>query len=392
MPHTTTVLGELLHLLPRTQFQAFVGQHHGDRYVKHFTCWNQLAVLIYAQLSRKISLREIETGLACWDSKLYHLGITAVKRNTLAHAMKKRNYHIFESLFYALVSQCRIFTPEDLHLDIDNPLYALDATVINVCLSLFPWAKFRKQKGAFKIHTLFSVTDQMPTFLVVTHGKVSDIRAAKEHAGLSALPKGSILTVDRGYVDYGFLHDVKEAEVTFVVRLKKNAQIVRLREHAPAMGEGILKDERIAFVLPDAVEDYPEDLRLVTYRDVEHDVVYEFLTNNTEFSAKTIADIYRHRWHVELFFKWIKQHLKIRTFLGTSKNAVLTQVWVAMICYLLLLWIKRQTRFPGSLTELTWMVSEVLLRDIPLLNILHLTEKTLPKAISSASPTQFSLL
>lgn len=392
MPHATTVLGELLHLLPRAQFQTFVGQHHGDRYVKHFTCWNQLAVLIYAQLSGKTSLREIETGLGCWDSRLYHLGITAVKRNTLAHANKKRSHRIFQGLFYALVTQCKVFTPEDLKLDIDNPLYALDATVINVCLSLFPWAKFRTQKGAFKMHTLFSVTDQMPTFLVVTDGKVSDIRAAKEHAGLHTLPKGSILTVDRAYVDYGFLHDVQEAEVTFVVRLKKNAQIVRLGAHAPVTDDGVLKDERIAFVLPNAIEDYPEDLRLVTYRDGEHDIVYEFLTNNTEFSAKTIADIYRHRWHIELFFKWVKQHLKIKTFLGTSKNAVMTQVWVAMVCYLLLLWIKRQTRFQGSLTELTWMVSEVLLRDIPLLNILHLTPKTLPKAVSQASPPQPCLL
>ncbi len=392
MAYGTTVLGELLHLLPRDQFQAFVGQHGGDRYVKHFTCWNQLTVLMYAQLSGKTSLREIETGWACWDSRLYHLGLTAVKRNTLAHANRVRSYEIFESLFYALVRRCKAFAPEALTLDIACPLYALDATVINVCLSLFPWAKFRKQKGAFKIHTLFSVTNQIPTFLVITHGKVSDIRAAKENAGLHALPKGSILTVDRGYVDYAFLHNLLREQITFVVRLKKNAQIVRLGEHAPPTEEGVLKDERIAFVLPDAIAAYPEDLRLVTYRDEEHDIVYEFLTNSFEFSAKTIADIYRHRWHIELFFKWIKQHLKIKTFLGTTKNAVMTQVWIAMICYLLLFWVKRQTRFQGSLTELTWMVSEVLLFDVPLLNILRMPPESLPKAIKADQPTQLSFL
>jgi len=273
-------LGGIAAPASRDQFQAFVGQHGGDRYVKHFTCWNQLTVLMYAQLSGKTSLREIKVGWACWDSRLYHLGLTAVKRNTLAHANRVRSHEIFESLFCVLMRRCKAFAPEELELDIDCPLYALDATVINVCLSLFPWAKFRKQKGAFKIHTLFSVTDQIPTFLVITHGKVSDIRAAKANAGLHVLPKGSILTVDRGYVDYTFLHDLLQAQTTFVVRLKKNAQIVRLGAHAPPTGEGVLRDERIAFVLPDAIAAYPEDLRLVTFHDDEHDIIYEFLTNN----------------------------------------------------------------------------------------------------------------
>ena len=208
---------------------------------------------------------------------------------------------------------------------------------------------------------------------------------------LGKLAFGSILTFDLGYTDYAFFHSIKEAKQTFVTRLKSDAHILAL-ESFPVTEKGVLKDQRIGFVLDEALKDYPEDLRLVTYYDEVHDKTYRFITNNFTFSAKTIADIYKARWQIELFFKWIKQHLKIKTFLGTSKNAVLTQIWVAMIYYLLLAWIKFQTKFKGSLLDLTWIIKEMLLRHVSLIDLLNLTPKTLPMATAREAPLQPSFL
>jgi len=395
MAHSTTVLGQLLQLLPRTRFQAFVGQHTGDRYVKHFSCWNQLTVLLYAQLAEKESLREIETSMRLRDSTLYHLGMTNISRNTLAHANERRSYHIFEKTFYALLEQCKIFSPGVKDLDIPHELYALDATVVSVCFQLMPWAKYRKKKGAFKIHTLYNVGEELPTFLVATHGKVADVKAAQKHAGLFDIPEDSILTMDRAYNSYQLFRDITDRKCFFVVRKKKDAQIVRLgtmdiaKENADA---GVLTDERVGFVLEKAMKVYPEDLRLVTYHDKEQDKTYEFLTNNFTLSPKTIADCYKHRWAIEVFFKWIKQHLVIKTFLGTSENAVQIQVWIAMTAYLLIWWVKHQTKFEGSMTQLTWMLKDILLTDMSLLNILRLDEKTLRDTVEGQESEQMALI
>lgn len=395
MAYDITVLGQLLQLLPRAHFEAFTRQHNGNRYVKHFTCWNQLAVLLFAQLGEKKSLREIETTMRLRDSTFYHLGITNVSRDTLAKANQNRSYKIFEDTFYALLQQCRLFSPGSEELDIPHELYALDATVIRVCYQLCPWAKYKKQKGAFKIHTLLSISDALPAFLVVTPGKTADVKAAKKHAGLHTMPEGSILTMDRAYNDYKLFRDITDAKCFFVVRRKKNAQTLSLESLAVSDEDGkagVLKDERISFILPKAVAIYPDDLRLVTYRDEGHDVVYEFLTNNFSLSAKTIADIYRHRWAIELFFKWIKQNLVIKTFLGTSENAVQIQVWVAMITYLLVWWVKHQTHFEGSMTTLTWMLQDVLLEDLSLFNILRLDRESLCVVAKRSKQAQMSLL
>ena len=395
MAYTTTVLGQLLQLLPRTQFQAFTRQHNGDKYVKHFSCWNQLTVLLYAQLAEKESLREIEVSMRIQDSIRYHLGIKNVSRDTLAKANQNRSYQIFEQTFYALLKQCKLFSPGSKELDIPHELYALDATVVSVCFKLMPWAKYRKKKGAFKIHTLYNIGDELPTFLVVTHGKVADVKAAQKYEGLSEIPEDSILTMDRAYNDYTLFRDITDRKCFFVVRKKKDAQIVRLEEIVASDEDtkaGVLKDERVGFVLEKAMEVYPEDLRLVTYHDKEQDKTYEFLTNNFDLSPKTIADCYRHRWAIEVFFKWIKQHLVIKTFLGTSENAVQIQVWVAMIAYLLVWWVKHQTRFEGSMTQLTWMLKDTLLTDLSLLNILNLDEKTLRDTVKSQKSAQMTLI
>lgn len=391
---TTTVLGQLLDVLPRDTFEILTRQHLGDRRVRKLSCWQQFTILLYAQITEKDSLRDIETGLLIQHRSWYHLGIETVARSTLAEANGKRSAKIFESLFYAFLQECLHFSTDTTKtFSFENPLYAIDSSTIRLCLALFPWAKFRKKKGAIKLHVLLNVRSQIPELITISTGKKADIKAAWE-IDLTLLPDGSILVMDRGYVDYAFLYKIHLAKKTFVVRLKENAQIVRLGQNTISNEEqmaGVLKDECIAFVLPNAIEHYPKELRLVTYHEAEHDVTYEFLTNNTELSAKTIADIYKSRWEVELFFKWIKQHLKIKTFLGTSENAVMIQIWVAMTYYLLLAWLKHQTHFRGTLLDLSRMIKEVPLERISLINLLNLTPQNVSQLAKRKDSVQSSL-
>lgn len=389
MQNHTTVLNQLQHLLPLNEFQGFVNLQKTDKYTKKLSCKNQLTILLYAQATGKNSLHEIETALRIQDSTWHHLGLGTVARSTLADANEKRPYGIYESLFYELLKKCKGFSFGTASFSFENDLYAMDATTINLCLSLFPWAHFRAEKEAIKLHTLFNVRSQIPELIHVTDGKGADITMTRK-IDLRKLAFGSIITFDRGYNDYAFLYSIHKAKHTFVARLKDDAHILPLKSFV-VTEKGVLKDERIGFVLEEALEDYPEDLRLVTYHDEIHNKTYRFLTNNFEFSAKTIADIYKARWQIELFFKWIKQHLKIKTFLGTSKNAVLTQIWVAMIYYLLLAWIKFQTIFKGSLLDLTWIIKEMLLRNISIINLLNLSPKTAALIAARASPSQFAL-
>jgi hypothetical protein len=389
MAETTTVLNQLHHLLPLIEFESFVRQHNADRYVKKMTCKNQLSILLYAQATGKDSLRDIEAGLSMWDSTWYHLGLQTTARSTLARANEKRPYAIYESLFYELLKKCMKFSSGTASFSFENNLYAIDSTTIDVCLSLFPWARFQKEKGAIKMHTLFNVRSQIPECIIVTDGKVGDITAARRF-DLSKYPKGSIFVFDRGYTDYAFLWKIKRAGHHFVIRLKKKANIMRL-PHCCPLEKGVIGDERIAFVTDEAEKDYPNDLRLVTYLDEKHNQLYEFITDMFDCAASVVAAVYKSRWQIELFFKWIKQHLKIKTFLGTSKNAVLSQIWIAMIYYLLLAWLKFQTNFKGSLLDLTRIIQEVLMRNISIINLLNLTPKTLPKILARASPPQIGL-
>jgi hypothetical protein len=386
---TTTVLQQLLHLLPRHDFQSFVGQHKADKYTKKLSCWSQLTVLLYAQATEKDSLREIETGLQVQSGRWYHLGLKTCARSTLSRANEKRPWRIYESLFYKMLERCSSLGSGTASFSFQNDLFAIDSTTVDLCLSLFPWARFRKEKGAIKLHTLFNIRSQIPELILITDGKVSDIGAIRD-IDLSVYPQGSIFVFDRGYNDYAFLWKIKQAGHHFVIRLKRRAHIVHLGQHKKVLSKGVLKDEKVAFILKEAQEDYPADLRLVTFHDDEHGVTYEFLTDHFQFSAVNIAQIYKRRWDIELFFKWIKQHLKIKTFLGTSKNAVLTQIWIAMIYYLILAWIKHQTSFKGSLHTLTVMLRELILQPVQIIEILHLTVKNLSKALQQGNP-QLSL-
>ena len=384
--HTTTIFNQLLDFVPKDKFNRFVGQHTADRYVKSLTTWNQFVALLYAQATGKDSLREIETGFSAHQNLWYHLGVQSVARSTLSDANGRRDWRIFRDLFGEILGRCRDVTPQRNKFAFDNPLYALDATTISLCLSVFDWAKYRTTKGALKLHTLLNVRTAIPEIVVVTEGKTADIAAGKR-LDLSMLEKRSILVFDRGYIDYGWWHELKKNELFFVSRAKSNTMITVLGVHAPAdTTKGILKDQRVFIGEHYGYETYPEAVRMVVYHDTETDETYTYLTNNFKLSALDIARIYKQRWQVELFFKWIKQNLKIKTFLGTSKNAVLTQIWVAMIYYLLLAYIKFQTKYSQSLLELTRIVRETLLIRRHLIDVLSLTTRTIARLTMRDGP------
>lgn len=375
MAHYTTIMNELLNLIPRHRFETVVNNLSGNRYVKRFDCWNQLTVLLYAQASGKDSLRDIEQGFQVNSERLYHFGLPAIKRSTLADANKTRNYRMFESLFYRLLERCKDVTPKH-KFKFKNPLYTLDATVIDLCLAAFPWAKFRTTKGALKLHYQFDHAGSIPNFLVVTDAKHHEVRVAQKNF---ALISDSIYCFDKGYLDFGWFRRIKETKSSFVTRAKDNLNYEVIGQHNEPNKKGVLSDEIIALSGYYQSREYPEKLRLIRYYDKETEKMLTFLTNNFNLCGLTIAQIYKARWQIEIFFKWIKQNLKIKTFLGTSKNAVLTQIWVAMCYYLILAYIKYQTKYKYSLFYLHRVIRETLLSRFTLIDLLHASEKILPK-------------
>lgn len=386
--HSTTVLHQLLCLLPEQQFQMFVRQHEADKYVKRFTCFNQLTALLYAQISGRTNLRSIESDLRVLDSTWAELGLKSVARSTIAYANENRPAAIFESLFYVLFRQCQTLSP-DQSFSFSNPLHAIDATSISLCLSLFDWAKFRTQKGALRLHTDLNIRTQIPDILNLTDGKTHEVTVLQD-MDFSRYAKGTIFVMDRGYNDYALLHRIKEAGHHFVVRRKKNAQTFVLRLHRLAKGKGVLKDERVAFVLPAAQDKYPEDVRQVTFVD-DDGTVYEYLTDEFRLSASNIAEIYKRRWDIETFFRWIKQNLKIKTFLGTSKNAVMTQILVAMTYFLLLKWLAHCINYKGTLTDMARKIARACLHPLQLLEVLCCSERGLRRLCRIREGPQMSI-
>ena len=375
MAYSTTIMNELMHLIPRHRFETVVKNLSGDRYVKRFDCWDQLTVLLNAQASGKNSLRDIEQAFKVQSDRLYHLGLPPVKRSTLADANKNRPSEIFEGLFYQILERCKDITPKH-KFRFKNPLYTIDASTIELCLAAFPWAKFRTAKGALKLHCQLDHSGNIPSFLVVTDGKQHEIKATRKNFDL--LPD-SIYCLDRGYTDFSFFREILEAKSTFVTRAKDNMGYQVTGQHTTDNKKSVLSDEIIELSGFYSNRDYPDKLRLVRYYDKETDRIFDFLTNNFALSALTIAQIYKARWQIEAFVKWIKQNLKIKTFLGTSKNAVMTQIWVAMIYYLLLTYIKYQTRHKYSIFYLHRAIKETLMAPIALIDLLRASEKTIPK-------------
>jgi hypothetical protein len=368
-----TIFGELLKLVPRYQFEKAVQQYQGDRYVKSYTTWHQYITILFSQIKQKDSIRDIVTGWDAFESRWYHLGMKDIRRSTFSDAHNRRDYQIFESLFYHLLSRCRDYTPKH-RFKFNNPLFSLDASVIDLCLSVFPWAKFRKTKGAIKLHCLYDHSGALPSFVTITDGKKHDVTVAKKTE--LPLSPDSIISIDRAYIDFKWLNSLDENGVWFVTRAKSNIDFVVTGQH-PVSGKGVRKDRTILLNGPRTKNYYQKELRLIEFYDEETKKHLTFLTNNRKLAASTIAAIYKSRWQIELFFKWIKQNLKIKSFLGTSKNAVLTQIWVAMSYYLLLTYIKYQTKYGHSLLTLSRMIREMLFERKNLIDILTLKPERL---------------
>lgn len=373
MYQCSTIFNQVLAFVPKNELRHLVGQHSADRYIKKMTVWNQFVVLVYAQATGKDSLRDIETGLYTQSNFWYHLGINSVSKSSIARVNNNRSYKIFEKLFYVILEECKSIIPSRI-FKFENPLYSLDSTTISLCLNLCDWAVYRHTKGAIKMHTLLNNKTNIPELVNVSTGSVADIAMAKKMS--ISIPRGSILVFDRGYLDYAWWNKLNTENIFFVTRPKANSLFVVSSKNRSSSGK-IIADEKIW--LGDVLKKhYPYEMRRIKYLNDDGEV-YEYVTNNFILSGEEIALVYKERWRIELFFKWIKQNLKIKSFLGTSQNAVLSQLWVAMIYYLILSYIKFQTRFPRSLLELTRMIKETLFVRRSLIDLLSLSERTVSR-------------
>jgi uncharacterized protein DUF4372/DDE family transposase len=343
-----SMFSQLLKLFPRTEFQALVKRTHAERHARGFTCWGQFVAMLFCQLGRAHSLREICGGLRSSEGKLRHLGITAPARSTLAYANEHRPWQLYRAVFQELLARCQSAVPARRKFRFKNKLVSLDSTVIDLCATLFDWAQFRRTKGAVKLHCLLDHDGYLPSVVVITEGKRHDVRVART----LRLAPGTIVVMDRGYVDYAWFGRLTTDGVFFVTRLKTHAvyRVVERRQ-VPERG-GILRDELIELTGVDAAAKCPQRLRRVEVDDPEKAGTLVFLTNHLAFGATTIAAIYKDRWQIELFFKALKQNLKIKTFVGTSANALKVQVWTALIAMLLLKYLQLRSRFAWSLSNL----------------------------------------
>ena len=352
MKHSKYVFSQLTSFLNRSQFNDYVRKYHGDKYVKHFTCWNQLLTLMFGQLSNRESLRDLITIIVAHHQKCYHLGLGKhVTRSNLAKANTNRDYRIFEDFAYYLVSEARRKRATDI-FKLDGNVYAFDSTTISLCLDVFWWAKFRKHKGGFKIHTLLDLETQIPAFFHITTASVHDSQAMKE----ILVETGAYYIFDRGYNNFKELYRIHRMESFFVVRAKNNLQYkcVTWRRRLP---KGILTDAEIELTIYKSQKDYPEHLRLVRFYDDEQQREFMFLTNAMELTALQVADLYKNRWQIELFFKWLKQHLKIKKFWGTSENAVRIQIYSAISVYCLVAIVQHDMLLDRSTYEVLQILS-----------------------------------
>ena len=369
---THTIFNQLLQLIYRYNFKKCVNRYDGDKYTKRLSCWQQFVVLLYSQARGLKSLREITISLRSQYRKWYHLGLTNVARSTLSDANSNRSSDIFQDVFYDLLAKCQSLSPKH-RFRFKNPLYTMDSTLISLCLSIFPWAKYRKMKGALKLHTLLDHSGCLPSFMTITDGKCHDINVVKDKQYcFPTILSDSIITVDRAYIDYKWLYSLTISKVYFVTRIKQNISYEVLGQQKIIKNRGVISDQTIRMTGFYTKENYPDKLRLIKYYDKETKKELVFLTNNFKLSARTIADLYKARWQIEIFFKWIKQNLKIKTFLGISENAVMTQIWVAMIYYLLLSFLKFQTKYSYSMQEFARIIKELLMENVSLFDTLSL--------------------
>jgi transposase len=364
-----TVFSQIMEHLPAYEFQKCVARYRGDSHLRGFSCLDQYLAMVFAQLTYRESLRDIEACLRSVSGKLYHMGLRGkVSRTTLADANESHDWRIFADLAQVLIGIARpLYAHDPIGVELDQSLYALDSTTIDLCLSLFPWAKFRKHKAAVKMHTLLDLHGNIPTFIRVTSGDVHDVNILDE-----IMPEpGAFYVMDRGYIDFQRLFVFTLSSAFFVVRTKSNVLLQRRYSHLVDKSTGVRSDQTVVLTSFASASAYPDALRRVSYLEVETNTRLKFLTNNFTLSALTIAQIYKQRWQVELFFKWIKQHLRIKAFYGTSENAVKTQIWIAVSVYVMVAIVRKRLGLEASLYQILQILSVTLFEKTPILRALE---------------------
>ena len=359
-----TVFSQVMDYLPMHEFRKCVDRYNGNHHTSSFSCLDQYLCMAFAQLTYRESLRDIEACLRSRKEKLYHLGIRGrVSRSTLAEANEKRDWRMYADFCQILISQARsLYADEDFGVELKETAYALDSTTIDLCLSLFPWASFRKHKAAVKMHTLLDLRGNIPSFIEITEGTLHDVNILD-----ILIPEpGSFYIMDRGYLDFERLYVLTQLLAFFVTRAKKNNKFRRIYSHPVDRTDGLRCDQIIMLVTPKSLAGYPEKLRRVKYFDADREKQFVFLTNNFVLPALTIAKLYKCRWQIELFFKWIKQHLRIKAFYGTSVNAVKTQIWIAVSTYVLVAIIRKRLHLELNLYTILQILSVTLFEKVPL--------------------------
>src|SRR3954449_5052765 len=366
-----TLFAQLMDFLPWSTFDRIVARHGGNRAIRTLSCRVHYQVMAFAQLTYRESLRDIEACLSAQSTKLYHMGLREpVRRSTLADANEIRDWRIYAEFAHRLIAQARRLYASDSFLgELNNTAYALDATTIDLCLSLFPWAHFRTTKAAVKMHTLLDLRGNIPSFIHVSEGKLHDV-----HALDRLVPEaGAIYVMDRGYVDFARLYGLHQAGAFFVIRAKSNLDAHRVYSAATDRTTGVIADQTIALDGRYTSKDYPVHLRRVRFRDPETEKTLVFLTNQMTLPALTICDLYKSRWQVELFFKWIKQHLRIKKFYGTSENAVKTQIWIAVSIYVLMAIVRKRLKLDASLYTLMQVFSVTVFEKVSIESVISQT-------------------
>ena len=383
------VFAQLMEFLPRHEFNSCVRRYGGDRRARGFSCRDQFLCLAFAQLTYRESLRDIETCLRAVPTKLYHAGIRGhVSRSTLADANRTHDWRIYADFAQVLIKHAReLYAHDTLAVALEQTVYALDSTTIDLCLSLFPWARFRRRKGAVKLHTLLDLRGNIPCFVRITHGKTHDVTV------LDHLPvePGAFYVMDRGYIDFARLYSLTTRAAFFVTRAKRNLDFKRRSRRPVDKTTGLRSDQTIVLAGAQSSESYPAPLRRIAFYDVEHKRRFVFLTNNFTLPALTIAQLYKCRWQVELFFKWIKQNLRIKTFYGNNPNAVKTQVWIAISVYVLVAIVKRELRVDRPLSAILQILSLTLFEKTPLFEALSIKQAQTSECDRHTQLTLFDL-
>lgn len=372
--------------IPKYSFDSLVNKYQGNYRVRTFTCWEQFLVMAFAQLTYRESLRDIETCLRAMQNKLYHSGIRSnISRSTLAEANEKRDWRIYSDFAYLLIQQAKeLYRDENLFEELNETIYALDSTTIDLCLSLFPWAKFRSTKSAIKMHTLLNLQNNIPAFISITDGSVHDVNILDE----LITEIGAFYIIDRGYIDFERLYKLTTSNAYFVTRAKSNLQFQRVYSHHVDKSQGLICDQSVFLKTYYPSKSYPDKLRRIKYFDIDTDKRLVFITNNFSLPALTIANLYKQRWQIELFFKWIKQNLKIKSFYGNSFNAVKTQIWIAVSVYVLLAIIKKKLKIECSLYTFLQVVSITIFEKTPIISMFSENDYT---NFADCSDNQLSL-